>query len=85
MPFIKLCLWSWSFDASYDDKEHIDKLEMCLRNTDARRQQSPNMAKISKSFILTQPHLQGHGMSMKCQEPIHELTVQVWLLYSPKL
>ena len=37
--------------------------------------------KISKSYILTPPHPQGHGMSVKCQEPIDELTVQVWLLY----
>ena len=43
-----------------------------------RRQQSRNMA---KSYILTPPHPQGHGMSVKCEEPIDELTVQVWLLY----
>ena len=29
-----------------------------------RRQQSPNMAKICKSYILTQPHPQGHVMSV---------------------
>ena len=46
-----------------------------------RRQQSQNMAKISKSYILTLPHPQGHGISVKCEEPIDELTVQVWLLY----
>ena len=45
------------------------------------RQQSQNMAKISKSYILTQPHPQGQVMSVKCEEPIDELTVQVWLLY----
>ena len=39
------------------------------------------MAKISKSYILTLPHPQGHVVSMKCEEPIDELTVQVWLLY----
>ena len=39
------------------------------------------MAKISKSYILTPPHPQGHGMSVKCEEPIDEVTVQVWLLY----
>ena len=37
------------------------------------------MAKISKSYILTLPHPQGYGMSVK--EPLDELTVQVWLLY----
>ena len=46
-----------------------------------RRQQSRNMAKISKSYILAPPHPQGHVMAMKCEESIHELTVQVWLLY----
>ena len=46
-----------------------------------RQQQSRNMAKISKSYILTTPHPQGHVMSVKCEQPIDELTVQVWLLY----
>ena len=39
------------------------------------------MAKISKSYILTPPHPQGQVMSEKCEEPIDELIVQVWLLY----
>ena len=43
-----------------------------------QRQQSQNMAKISKSYILTP---QGYVMSVKCEEPIDELTVQVWLVY----
>ena len=46
-----------------------------------RWQQCQNMAKISKSYILTPPNPQGHGLSVKCEEPIDELTVQVWLLY----
>ena len=46
-----------------------------------QRQQSQNMAKIFKSYILTQPHPQGHEILVKCEEPIDELTVQVWLLY----
>ena len=46
-----------------------------------RRQQSQNMAKISKSYILTPSHPQGHVMSVKCEEPIDELTIQVWLPY----
>ena len=45
-----------------------------------QRQQSQNMAK-SLSYILTPPDPQGHEMSVKCEEPIDELTVQVWLLY----
>ena len=31
--------------------------------------------KISKSYILTPPNPQGHGMSVKCEEPLDELTV----------
>ena len=46
-----------------------------------QRQQSKNMTKISKSYILTPPDPQGHVMSVKCEEPIDESTVQVWLLY----
>ena len=46
-----------------------------------RRQQSQTMAKISKSCILTPPNPQGHVMSVKCEQPLDELTVQVWLLY----
>ena len=46
-----------------------------------RRQQSQTMAKISKSYILTTPHPRGHAMSVKCVQPLDELTVQVWLLY----
>ena len=34
-----------------------------------------------KSYILTPPHPQGHVMSVKREEPIDKLTVQVWLLY----
>ena len=45
-----------------------------------RWQQSPNMAK-SLSQILTLPNPQGHVMSVKCEKPLDELTVQVWLLY----
>ena len=45
------------------------------------RQQSRNMAKISKSYILTPPHPKGRVMSVKCDETINELAVQVWLLY----
>ena len=30
---------------------------------------------------MTPPHPLGHEMSVKCEEPLDELTVQVWLLY----
>ena len=38
------------------------------------------MAKISMSTYDPAPP-QGHVMSVKCEEPIDELTAQVWLLY----
>ena len=38
--------------------------------------------KSCKSYFLTDPApTQGHGMSVKFEKPIDELTVQVWLLY----
>ena len=54
---------------------------MFVKHGCPRRQQSQNMAKLSKSYILTPTQPQGHVMSVKCKEPIDELTVQVWLLY----
>ena len=56
---------------------------MCLWNTDTP---CSNKVKIwhkslSPTFWLAPP--QGHMMSMKFEEPIDELTVQVWLLYHP--
>ena len=58
------------------------KLDMCLWNTDANSGNKVKMwQKISKSYILTLLHPQGHGMSVKCEETLYELTVKVWLLY----
>ena len=54
---------------------------MFVKHRCPRRQQSQTMAKISKSYILTPTHPQGHLMSVKCEQPLDELTVQVWLLY----
>ena len=54
---------------------------MFVKHGRPQRQQSQNMAKIFKSYILTPPNPQGHVMSVKCEELIDELTVQVWLLY----
>ena len=59
----------------------MKELAMCLWNTGAPGGTKSNMAKIFKSYILTPTHPQGHVMSVKCEEPIDELTVQVWLLY----
>ena len=57
------------------------KLDMCLRNTDA-----PNGNKVKIWQNLEVPHFdpappQGHMMSGECEQPLDELTVQVWLLY----
>ena len=46
-----------------------------VKNGCPRQQQSQTMAKISKSYIFTPPHPQ------KSEQPLDELTVQVWLLY----
>ena len=52
---------------------------MCLRNTDAP---GSNKVKIwQKSHILTPTHPQGYVMLGECEQPLDELTVQVWLLY----
>ena len=60
--------------------QQINKTCVCEHGC-PRQEQSYNMAKISKSYILTPPHPQGHGMSVKCEQSIDGLTVQIWLLY----
>ena len=59
-----------------------DKLDMCLWNMDAPGGTKSKYGKISTSYILTPPYPQGHEMSLKCEQPLDELTVQVWLLYN---
>ena len=54
---------------------------MFVKHGCPRRQQSPNIAQISMSYILTPPHSRGQVMSVGCEHPLHELTFQVWLLY----
>ena len=46
-----------------------------------RRQQSQKWQKSLSPTFWPYPHPQGHVMSVKCEESIYELTVQVWLLY----
>ena len=46
-----------------------------------RRQQSRNMAKSLSPTFWPYPTPRGMGFSVKCEEPIDELAVQVWLLY----
>ena len=53
---------------------------MFVKHGCPRWQQNQKYGKISKSQILTPSHPQGHVMSVKCEQPLDELTVQVWLL-----
>ena len=66
----------WLMILFYSTTRHVFVKHGC-----PRWQQSQNMANISKSYLLTSPHPQGHGMSVKCKEPLDKLIVQVWLLY----
>ena len=61
--------------------QHEFKQDVFVKHGCPRRQQSHNMAKMSKSNILTPPYPQGHVMLVKCEEPINEPTVQVRFLY----
>ena len=54
---------------------------MFVKHGCPRRHQISTMVKIAKSYILTPTHPQGYVMSVKCEQPLDELTVQVWLLY----
>ena len=58
------------------------KLDMCLWNTDAP---GSNKVKIWENSLSPTfwpcPTSKGHVMSVKCEEPIDDLTIQVWLLY----
>ena len=59
---------------------HINKTKhVFVKHGCPRRQQSLNMA-ISQSPTFW-PRPTPRGMSVKCEEPKDELTVQVWLLY----
>ena len=53
------------------------QLDMCLWNMDAPAATKSKYGKISKSQILTPPHPWGHVMSVKCEQALDELTVQV--------
>ena len=50
---------------------------MFVKHRCPRRQESPSMANISKSYIFTPPLLHGHVMSIKCEQPLDDVTVQV--------
>ena len=65
-------------NASDSNKFHIGNLDKCLQNKDAPpQQQIQNMEKV---LHLDLPHPQGHVMSVSCEQPLDELTVQGWLL-----
>ena len=55
---------------------------MCLWETNAQSgKKNQTMAKSSRPTFWPFPHEQGLGMSVKCEQPLHELTEEVWLLY----
>ena len=54
-------------------------LDMCLWNTDALGGNKVKIWQKSLSYILTSPHTKRHVMSVKCEEPLDELTVPFWL------
>ena len=45
-----------------------------------KHKRNKGFAKISKFYILTLPHPKGHEMSLRCEQPFHELQVEVWFL-----
>ena len=67
-------------------KRHPNKIQEKTRHEFVKhgcpwRATKSKCGKIFKSYILTLLHPKGHVMSAKCDEPIDELAVQVWLLY----
>ena len=54
---------------------------MFVKHGCPRQQPSQNMAKISQVLHFDPPHPEGYAMSVKCEELIDELTVQVWFLF----
>ena len=60
------------------------KQDVFVKHRWPRQQQSTYCiikAKISKSYIMTPPHPKGHMMSLKCEQPLHTITFQIWSLY----
>ena len=57
--------------------------KMCFWHGCPQQQQSQNLAK-SQSPTFDSAPSQGHVMSVKCEQPLDELTVQIWLLYDPQ-
>ena len=76
------------------DQKKQNKKDVFVKHGCPRRQQSPNIAEISMSYILTPPQSRGQVMSVGCEHPLHELTFKfatgvacqqgaltLWLLY----
>ena len=56
---------------------HVE-LDMCLWNMDAPGGNKVKLWQKSLSPTFWPAPPQGHGMSVKCEEPVDEATVQVW-------
>ena len=80
---VTICLWAQWKCNSYLGHVTIDvrlvkqdtTRHVFIKHGCPRRQQSENMIKISKSYILTLPNPQGHVMSVKCEQT-HRWTSQ---------
>ena len=68
-----MAIFSWSTNFHGKSNPQITKLDMCLWNTDAPSVNKVEIWQKSPSPIFW-PHPQGHVMSVKCEEPIDELS-----------
>ena len=68
-------------DGQTDDGQSDPYVSLCF--TGDTKTQMPLAATKSNSVspILIPPCPQGHVMSVKCEQHLDELTVQIWLLY----
>ena len=78
---IKNSMHEWNINPIHFQSQSLCEKNVFVKHRCPRWQQSQTMANISKSYILTPPHPQGHVMSVKCEQPLDELKVQVWLQY----
>ena len=67
----------FSSDMIYPKSRNKLKLDMCLWSTNAPTATKSNYGEICKSDMLTLPPPRGQVMSVKCKQPLDEITVQV--------
>ena len=69
---ISAICWGKYFAIKYETRHVFVKTRMTPAATKWK------YGKISKSYIMSQSHPQGHVMSVKCEQALDELTIQVW-------